>query len=132
MGPDIAAEGEYAGEIYLEYGVPVAIWELVCWVSLLDPAAVQKDVDSVAVGEDFWGKFCYARIGGEIGGVDCCFAAESFDGLFGLLVGFVALGDVRGDLVGLMGSGVPGRGGCPLLLLREQWPLIDQFLVCRL
>lgn len=48
----VAAESEDRGEVYLEHGLPVVVGELVCWVALLDAAAVEEDVDSVAVGED--------------------------------------------------------------------------------
>jgi len=67
-------------------------------VPLLDAAAVQQDVDSVAVGEDFGRQGCDGGVGGEVSGVDCRFATEFLDGLFCLLVGFVALGGVSGCL----------------------------------
>jgi hypothetical protein len=101
-------------------------------VSRLDSTTVQQDVDSVAVGEDFGGELGHAGIGREVGGVDCRFAAERLDCLFGLLVRLVALGAVRGYLVGWMGSCVPAQGGCLLLLLQAQWPWIDRFLVYHL
>lgn len=91
MRADVAAEREHAGEVYLQHGVPVGVGELVRWVPLLDAAAVEQDVDSVAVGENFGGEAYYALVGGEVCGVDCGFAAEGLDRLFGLLVGFVAL-----------------------------------------
>ena len=49
MCADVAAECEDGCEVYLEDGLPVVVWELVRWVSLLDAAAVEQDVDSVAV-----------------------------------------------------------------------------------
>jgi len=37
---DVAAELEDGGEVYLQDGVPVFVWELVRGMSLLDAAAV--------------------------------------------------------------------------------------------
>jgi hypothetical protein len=51
---DIAAEGEDCAEVDLEYFVPVVVGELVRGVAALDTAAVQKDVNVVAVFEDLW------------------------------------------------------------------------------
>lgn len=49
MGADVAAEGEDAGEVYLEDSLPVFVGELMGGVSSLDSAAVQQDVDLVTV-----------------------------------------------------------------------------------
>jgi hypothetical protein len=57
----------------------------------LDTAAIEEDVDLVAGGKDFGDEGGHGGSGGEVGGEDCCFAGEGFDGLFGGLVGFVAL-----------------------------------------
>jgi len=59
---------------------------------LLYPAAVEQDVNSVSVIEDLGHERGDGGVGGEVGGVDCGFAAEGFDGGFGGLVGGVALG----------------------------------------
>jgi hypothetical protein len=76
----------------LENGVPVFVWELMCGVSLLDAAAVEQDVYSVAVGEDAGNEGGDGGSRGEVCGVDCGFAAEGFDLLFGGLAAGVALG----------------------------------------
>lgn len=49
MGADFAAEREDCREIDLEDLVPVVIWELMGWVSSLDAAAIEQDVDAVTV-----------------------------------------------------------------------------------
>jgi hypothetical protein len=82
---------EDGGEIYLEDRIPVFIRELMSRVSLLDTAAVEQDVDSVAVGEDGGDEVADGSLGGEVRGVDCGFAAEGLDLLFGSLVAGVAL-----------------------------------------
>ena len=56
MRADVAAELEHGGEVYLEDGGPVGVREEVGWVPPLDAAAVEEDVDSVAVGEDGGGE----------------------------------------------------------------------------
>lgn len=91
MCADFAAEGEDCGEVYLQDFVPVVVWELVGGVAALDAAAVQKDVYSLARGGDFGDEGGDGFLGCEVCGVDCGFAAEFFDCLFGFLVGFVAL-----------------------------------------
>lgn len=91
MGAYVAAELEDGGEVYLEHGVPVGVGELVRWVPLLNAAAVEQDVDSVAVGEDGGDELGDGGRGGEVGDVDCGFSSEGFDGLLGGLVGSVAL-----------------------------------------
>ena len=133
MGADVAAEREDAREVHLEHGVPVAVWELVRGVPLLDSAAVEQDVDSVAVCYDLRCESCYRLVRGEVGGVDCCFAAELFNGLFCLLVRLVALRRLLVfGTVGLRGLNVPEQEECLLLLLQERGPWTDQFLVCLL
>lgn len=96
MGADVAAEGEDGGEVYLEDGLPVFVRELVRRVPLLDAAAVEEDVDCVAVFENLGDKRGDGVWGGEVGGVDCGFAVEGFDLLLGGLVGGVALGSMLG------------------------------------
>ena len=88
----VAAELEDGGEVHLEDSFPVFVWELVCRVPLLDAAAVEQDVDSVAVAEDGGYQGADGGLGGEVGSVDCGFAAEGFDLLFRGLVAGVALG----------------------------------------
>jgi hypothetical protein len=97
----------------------------------LDAAAVQQDVDFVAVCDYFFDESGHGVSGGEVGGVDFGFAAEFLDFLTCGLVGFVALeGRVReggGWVVG--GFVVLGLGGCLHRLRRGRWPLLDRFLV---
>jgi hypothetical protein len=75
----------------LKDGIPVLVWELVCWMPLLDAAAVEQDVDSVTVGENGGYQGADGGFGGEVGGVYCGFAAEGFDLFFRCLVASVAL-----------------------------------------
>jgi hypothetical protein len=89
---DVTAQREDGGQVDLQYGLPVSVGKLVRGVALLDPAAVEQDVDAVAVGEDGGDERGDGGVGGEVCGVDCGGAAERFDGLFGGLVGGVALG----------------------------------------
>jgi hypothetical protein len=89
---NVAAQGEDGCEVYLEHGGPVVVGELVGWVPFLDPAAVEEDVDFVAVGEDGGDEGGYGGGGGEVRGVDCGGAAEGFDGGLGGLIAGVALG----------------------------------------
>lgn len=51
---DFAAEGEDCAEVDLENFVPVVVRELVRRVAALNTTAVQEDMDTVAVFEDFW------------------------------------------------------------------------------
>lgn len=44
-------------------------------MAALDSAAVEQDVDGVAVFEDFGDEGVDGFLRGEVGGVDCCFAA---------------------------------------------------------
>jgi hypothetical protein len=76
----------------LEYGIPVFVWELVRGMPLLDAAAVEQDVYSVAVGKDAGDEGGDGGFGGEVCSVDCGFAAEGLDLLFGSLVAGIALG----------------------------------------
>lgn len=55
-------------------------------MAFLDSAAVEQDVDSVAVFEDGGDEGGDGVVGGEVGRVDGGFATESLDGLFGFLV----------------------------------------------
>lgn len=87
----VSAEREDRGEVYLKNGHPVIVGELVGGVASLDAAAVEQDVDSVAVLDDFGDEGGDGGVGGEVCGVDGCFASEGFDGLLGGLVGCVAL-----------------------------------------
>jgi hypothetical protein len=59
---------------------------------LLDAAAVEQDVYSVAVGKDVGYEGGDGGFGGEVCSVDCGFAAEGLDLLFGSLVAGIALG----------------------------------------
>lgn len=76
----------------MEHGVPVLVWELVRGMPLLDAAAVEQDVYSVAVGKDAGDEGGDGGFGGEVCSVDCGFAAEGLDLLFGSLVTGIALG----------------------------------------
>ena len=76
----------------MEHGVPVLIRELVRGMPLLDAAAVEQDVYSVAVGKDAGDEGGDGGFGGEVCSVDCGFAAEGLDLLFGSLVAGIALG----------------------------------------
>ena len=138
MCADVAAESEDRGEVDLEDGLPVVVWELVRWVSLLDAAAVEQDVDSVAVLQHL-GKEGRDRVGrGQVGGVDGGLAVAFFDLLLGGLVGRVSLaGGI--SLVGRAGrvengghGRVPAREECQHLLLQGRWPWPVQCLWCRL
>lgn len=92
MCAHVAAQCEDGGQVDLQHGVPVGVRELVGWVPLLDTAAIEQNVDSVAVGEDLGGQGCDGFVGGEVGSVDCCFAAEFLYGFFCLLIRLIALG----------------------------------------
>jgi hypothetical protein len=96
---DVAAEREYGCEVHLQDVLPVCIGELVGWVPRLDAAAVEQDVDSVAVGEDGRDERGDGGVGGEVCGVDFCGAAEGFDGGFGGGVGCVALEEISWGLL---------------------------------
>ena len=63
----------------MEHGVPVFVGELVGRVSSLDTAAVEEDVDPFLLGEDGGQDGGQGVAGGEVGGVDCAFAAEGLD-----------------------------------------------------
>lgn len=129
MSADVAAQREDACEIDLQHRVPVAVGELVRWVTLLDAAAVEQDVDSVAVAEDLGCELGDRVVGGEVCGVDCGFTTELLDGLLCLLVGVVALVLLVACSSAWWGleMGVPGREGYLLLPQQGQWPLTDQF-----
>jgi len=88
----IPTQCEDRREINLQHGLPVLVWKLVRGMPLLYPAAVEQDVDSVSVIENLGHERGDGGVGGEVGSVDCGFAAEGFDGGFGGLVGSVALG----------------------------------------
>lgn len=75
MGAYIAAECENSVEIYLQNEVPVAVWELVGWMSRLYAGAIQEDVDSVVVSEDLGDEFRDGGLRGQVCGVDCAFSA---------------------------------------------------------
>lgn len=60
-------------------------------MAALNATAVEQDVDAVAIFKDLWDESVDRGGRGEVGCVDCCFAAEGLDGLFGGLVGFVTL-----------------------------------------
>ena len=102
----VSAQHEDGSEVYLEDSFPVVVWELVGRMASLDAAAVNQDVDSMAVFEDGGDEGGDGGVGGEVCSVDCCFAAEGFDGLFGGLVGCVALG-MGGEFLGY--EGMDGR-----------------------
>lgn len=87
----ITGELEDRGQVDLQYCFPVVIWELVCRVAPLDSAAVEQDVDPVAIFEDSREEGGDRGFGGEVRGVDCSFATERFNCLLGGLVGCVAL-----------------------------------------
>ena len=63
-------------------------------MSLLDAAAVEQDVYSVAVGQDAGDEGGDGGSRGEVCGIDCGFAAEGFDLLFGSLAAGVTLEDM--------------------------------------
>jgi hypothetical protein len=94
VGADVAAECEHCAEIDLQDGLPVVIWEEVRRVASLNAGAVEQDVYSVAVLQDLGDEGGDGLGGGEVGGVDCCFAAQGLDLLFCGLVGSVSLGRV--------------------------------------
>lgn len=52
MRSHVAAEREDRAEVDLQHFVPVVLGELVRGMAALDAAAVQQDVDAVAVCED--------------------------------------------------------------------------------
>jgi hypothetical protein len=93
---DFAAEGEDCAEVDLQHFVPVVVGELVRRVAALDAAAVEENMDNVAVFEDFRDERVDRGGRSEVCGVYCCFAAEGFDGLFGGLVGLVTLVNLLG------------------------------------
>lgn len=91
MSAHISAESEHRIEVYIQHFIPVVVGELVSGVAALDAAAVEQDVDLVAVCDDFFDEGRDGVAGGEVGGVDLGFAAEGLDLFAGGLVGFVAL-----------------------------------------
>jgi hypothetical protein len=130
---DFATESEYCAEVDLQHFVPVVVGELVRRVAALDAAAVEEDMYTVAVFEDLWDK-CVDRGGrGEVCGVDRCFAAQGFDGLFGGLVGLVTLADLLEDVL-LKGNQliIPEQAIRPHLTLPMLLPLPVRYLWCRL
>lgn len=52
MRANVARQLEYGRQVDLQHGFPVVVGELVRWVASLDAAAVEQDVDSMAVFED--------------------------------------------------------------------------------
>jgi hypothetical protein len=91
MCTHISAECKHRVEVYIQHFIPIVIWELVGGVASLDAAAVEQDVDFVAVRDYFFDQGGYGVSGSEVGGVDFGFAAEFLDFLSCGLVGFVAL-----------------------------------------
>jgi hypothetical protein len=82
VGADVAAESKDTCEVYLQDGLPVFVGELVGRVTALNAAAIQQDVDFVAVFEDCGDKGGDGFVRGEVAGVDLGFAVELFNGLF--------------------------------------------------
>lgn len=99
MRADVAAESEDCGQVHLDdlsiagslaalpaphatmtHLVPVIIRELGTWMPALNSCAIHQDCDLVSVFEDCRSEGCYFGLRGEVCGVDCRFAAESFDG----------------------------------------------------
>ncbi|KAL9122797.1 MAG: hypothetical protein Q9187_000642 [Circinaria calcarea] len=66
---------------------PVGVGKLVGEMAALYAAAVEEDVDGMAVCEDGGDEGGDRGLVGEVGGVDDGFAAEGFDGSFGAGVG---------------------------------------------
>lgn len=96
--PNIPAERKHGPQVDLKHLVPVGVGEAVSRMAPLDAAAVDKDVDGVAGGEELRDEGGDAGWGGEVGGNDFGAAAEVFDGGFCCCVGFVALVGVSGFL----------------------------------
>jgi len=78
----VSAECEDGAQVDLQHFVPVLVWEFVGGMPSLYAAAVEEDVDVVAVGEDFGYEGLYGGLGGEVCGVDLRFAAEFLNDLF--------------------------------------------------
>jgi hypothetical protein len=57
---DVPAQREDGRQVHLQHGVPVGVGEDVRRVPPLDAAAVEQDVDAVAVGEDLRRQGCEA------------------------------------------------------------------------
>lgn len=87
MRADITAEREGGGKVDLEDIVPVGVGELVRGMAALYTAAVEEDVDGMAVCEDGGDEGGDRGLVGEVGDVDGGFAAEGFDGGLGASVG---------------------------------------------
>jgi hypothetical protein len=126
---DFAAEGEDCAEVDLQHFVPVVVGELVRRVAALDATAVEEDMDTVTVFEDFRDERVDRGGRSEVCGVYCCFAAKGFDGLFGGLVGLVTLADLLEDvLLKEFDLNVPERAIRPHLTLPMLLPLPVQYL----
>lgn len=91
MRGDVAAQRKGRVEVDLQDLGEIAVGELFGRVAALDAGAVDEEADLVAVGEDPGDEGGDGFRGGEVGGVDCCFATEGLDGVEGCLVGGVAL-----------------------------------------
>lgn len=60
-------------------------------MALLDATTVEKDVNSMAIGENSRGKLSDGFVRRKVRNIDCCFAAEFLYCVFCLLIGSVAL-----------------------------------------
>lgn len=67
------------------------------WMSALDACAIHEDRNVVAVSKDTGGEAGHFGLRGQVGGVDCCGAAEGLDCFLGGVVGGVALRKGRED-----------------------------------
>jgi hypothetical protein len=90
----VSAQSKHRIEVYVQHFVPVGIWELVGGMASLDAAAVEQDVDLMAVGDDLLDQSGYRRAGCEVGRVDLGFATQGLDLFEGGLVRGVALNRV--------------------------------------
>lgn len=91
MRTNISAQREYCIEIHLKDLIPVLIWELVCWMSSLDTAAVEQDMYVVAICYNP-GDQSFNRLSrGKVCNVYLSLAAKLLNGLFRFLVGLIPL-----------------------------------------
>jgi hypothetical protein len=52
MRANVTAECKDRRQIDLKHRLPILIWELMCWMPLLDATTVEQDVNSVPIFED--------------------------------------------------------------------------------
>jgi hypothetical protein len=88
---DIATKGKHAGKIDLQDGLPIVVGKLVSWMSLLDATAVEEDVNSVSVLENFRNQGGDGLVRGEVTCVDLDFSSQPLYCFFRGLAGGVTL-----------------------------------------